>query len=266
MSISTSPTTRITQGDLAPLNARLESLSADAIIRWAVETFGGRLGMLSAFQQAGCLLCHRVRDLGFAGAVDVLFVDTGVNFPETLDTVDRVRREYGFNVRSLHPARTMAEQARDEGVLYLSKDGQERCCHLRKTEPLFQIVGQYDALLGSLNRGAGGKRANVPVVAIDAQLNLLRVHPLFNMTNDELMREVEEKQVIVNPLHAQGYPTVSCNRCTTPVIPGENERAGRWRHLEGAAVYCKINPTDRDGGKDEAVTLDAAVARRILVA
>lgn len=231
--------------------SRLESLSADEIIHWTLDTFPiGKIAVLSAFQKAGCVLCHSIARLGLQSRVDVLFVDTGVNFPETIETVDRYRTEYGLNVIALHPERTMARQTAEEGVLYLSKEGQERCCELRKKDPLKQIRGRYEALLSSLHRSDGGRRAKTPVLAPDIELNLVRIHPLISITEEEIEAYIRQHGVIVNPLHDQGYPTVSCARCTTPVLHGEDERAGRWRHLEHASQYCNINPTDRARGGD----------------
>mgnify|MGYP006291162581 CR=1 FL=1 len=255
----------ITAEDLKPLNEWLENQSPEEILRWADERFGQRLCLLSSFQQAGCAMCHMVASLGLQNDIDVIFVDTGVNFPETIETVERISREYELNVVTLHPKRTMEEQTREEGVLYLSSEGQKRCCGLRKKEPLKQIRGRYDAMLSSLRRGSGGKRASIPPLAIDSELNLFRIHPFLNMTDEELDEYIEKHEVIINPLHAQGFPTISCNRCTTPVLEGEPERAGRWRHLQNEAVYCNINPTDRSGSQErESVDLPADVAKKYL--
>lgn len=257
---------KITAAHLADLNEKLEALPTDEIIKWAHDTFGRRVGILSAMQQAGCALCHQVYRLGLAGELDVIFVDTGVNFPETMDTVERIKRDYRLNVISLHPARTMSQQIAEEGVLYLTPDGQKKCCDLRKKQPLLQVIGKYDALLSSLRRGSGGMRSNVPVLALDMELNLIRIHPLIKMTDEELLAYINQYNVITNPLHDQGYPTVSCNRCTTPVLAGEDDRAGRWRHLENASKYCNINPTDRKRIADTSdfVELSEEIAGRIL--
>jgi phosphoadenosine phosphosulfate reductase len=257
---------RLMPSHLEELNARLEKLSPMEIVKWAADRFGKRLGILSAMQQAGCALCHMAASQGLAGTADVVFVDTGVNFPETMETVERIRGEYKLNVVSLHPARTMAEQIAEEGVLYVTTEGQKKCCDLRKKKPLRQIVGRYDALLSSLRRGSGGMRSDIPVLALDKELNLIRVHPLLKVGDEELDAYIRENKVIVNPLHEQGYPTVSCNRCTTPVLAGEDDRAGRWRHLENAAKYCNINPTDRKRISDgsDFVELSIEVAEKML--
>lgn len=258
--------TKLRLVDLEKVNTKLEELSPEDAIRWAADTFGQPLGLLSAFQKAGCVLCHMVSKLGLQDAVEVVFVDTGVNFQETLDTVNRFRDEYGLTIHTLHPERTMEQQTREEGVLYLSKEGQELCCRYRKKDPLQQIKGRYEGLLSSLHRSSGGKRGNVPSLALDSELDLLRVHPLVKMTGEDIEAYIQEHGVPYNPLHDQGYPTVSCNRCTTPVLNGEPERAGRWRHLENAAVYCNINPTDRSKGGDntEFIELSFQTAEKIL--
>ncbi len=258
----------VTAADLTALNAALERLPAQEILLWARGVFGPRrLAALSAMQKAGCALCHLIARLGLQSEVDVLFVDTGVNFRETYETLERLRGEYGLNILSLRPALTMEEQTRREGVLYLTPEGQKRCCHLRKKEPLLQIRGRYDALLGSLRREEGGRRAAIPALALDEELNLLRIHPLLAWDSARLAAYLAQNNVIVNPLHAQGYPTIGCDRCTTPVLPGEPERAGRWRHLEGAPKYCNINPTDRSAAAETAppvIDLPAELARRLL--
>jgi phosphoadenosine phosphosulfate reductase len=253
---------RLTQPDLADLNRRLESRTPQELIRWARDVFGNRLGCLSAMQQAGTVVCHMISALKFD--LPVLFVDTGVHFQETLDTRDRVAKDYGLRVVSLAPELSMSEQTERYGVLYLTPDGQRQCCDMRKTQPLLSARGQYDALIGSLRRSDGGKRSIAPIVAIDAQMNCVRVNPLVNFTDDQLNAYIAEHQVFTNPLHSQGFTTIGCNRCTTPVLPGEPKRSGRWRHLGPWAAYCGINPTDLDPDKPPAVDLPQKVLERLL--
>jgi phosphoadenosine phosphosulfate reductase len=197
-------------------------------------------------------------------AMPVLFVDTGVLFPETLETRDRLISEYGLDVRTLSPQESMAEQTSRLGVLYLTPEGQKECCELRKSAPLDAVAGEYDALVGSLRRADGGQRGSCPILAVDTRMNCLRINPLVNVSDDEMNDYVDSNSVIVNPLHAQGYSTIGCNRCTTPVLPGEPKRAGRWRHLGPWSVYCGINPTDLDPERSPAVELSQDLIDRIL--
>jgi 3'-phosphoadenosine 5'-phosphosulfate sulfotransferase (PAPS reductase)/FAD synthetase len=91
---------------------------------------------------------------------------------------------------------------------------------MRKNEPLLGIKGQFDAFVGSLRRSEGAQRKKTPILAVDPEMNCLRVNPLANFSDKQLDDYVQEHQVIVNPLHSQGYTTIGCNRCTTPVPRG----------------------------------------------
>jgi phosphoadenosine phosphosulfate reductase len=127
-----------------------------------------------------------------------------------------------------------------------------------------KVRGQYDALIGGLRRGDGEKRSKVPILAVDPNMNALRVNALANFHDHDMEEYIASHNVIINPLHQQGYETIGCNRCTTPVMPGEPKRAGRWRHLGPWALYCGINPTDLDRGASKSIDLPQELIDRIL--
>jgi phosphoadenosine phosphosulfate reductase len=252
---------RLSQADLIPLNRTFDDRSPEDLLRWAKAVFGDRLAALSAMQQAGSVVCHMLSTLKLN--VPVAFVDTGVNFQETLQTRDRLGQEYGLEIVTLHPELSMEAQTAKHGVLYLTPEGQKQCCQMRKIQPLQQLKGKYDCLIGSLRRAEGGRRNHCPILSVDPPMNCVRVNPLANLTDEQMEQYIAEHQVIVNPLHAQGFTTISCNRCTTPVLPNEPKRAGRWRHLGPWSVYCEINPTDVDGGTSIAVDLPQDLVDRL---
>ena len=245
---------RIGTSDLEPLNARFRGAPPLELLRFTRETFGDRAALLSSMQRSGTTLCHLADRAGLS--FDVVFVDTGVLHQETLDTRDRLAASCpNLRVITRTPRLSFARQTADLGLLYLSKEGQERCCDLRKTEPLLPLKGRYDALVGALRRGEGGKRAAVEPFGLDPLLGALRVHPFASTTQEELDGYLDEHpDVVVNPLHSMGFPSIGCFPCTTPVLPDEPERAGRWRHL-ATVQYCGINPVDR-GGDAGTVELD----------
>lgn len=245
---------------VAPLSRKLEDLSPLEVLRVVSGALGRRAGILCSMQRSEAALCHMADRAGLA--LDVVFVDTGVLFPQTLETRDRLAATHpNLRVRTLAPARTFDAQTREEGVLYLTKEGQERCCDLRKSDPLRAIRGEYDVLLAPLRRDEGGKRAGIQLVEVDPDLGLLRVHPFAKLTRAELDAYLAASpDAVVNPLHAMGFPTIGCFPCTTPVRPDEDERAGRWRHLADVA-YCGINPTDRG---DAAPAVDVGEGARAL--
>ncbi len=235
---------RVTQQTLEALNARFASAEPLDILRFAHETFGARAAILSSMQRAGTALCHLADRAGLD--FEVIFIDTGVLHPETLHTRDALAASHPhLRVRTLTPEQTFTEQTAREGLLYLSKEGQERCCELRKSDPLRAIKGQHDALIGALRSDEGGARSRVRAFDLDLDQGALRVHPFANFARERLEAYLAaHRDVIVNPLHFMGFATIGCFPCTTPVRPDEPERAGRWRHLAGVE-YCGINPVDR---------------------
>jgi len=253
---------RITQADLNKAARAFEDRTPQELIRWAASTFGARVAAISAMQQSGSIVSHMISQLQLN--IPVLFVDTGVMFQETLQTRDRIAANYGLTVRTLTPEMSMEEQTSQLGVLYLSAEGQQACCHLRKVEPLLKVRGEFDALIGSLRRADGGRRGDCPILGIDMEMNAIRINPLANFTDEQMQAYLHTNTVIVNPLHQQGFSTIGCNRCTTPVLPGEPKRAGRWRHLGPWSTYCGINPTDVDDGTSTSIELPQDLIDRIL--
>ncbi len=245
---------RVTTKDLDKLNERFAGAPPLDVLRFVHAEFGPRSAILSSMQRAGTVLCHMADRA--AMNFDVLFVDTGLLHPETHQTRELlVKTHPHLNVISLHPERTFARQIAEEGVLYLSREGQERCCDLRKAEPLLQVRGRYDAVIGALRREEGGARSRTKTFQLDPRLGTLRVHPFVLFTKALLDQYVvDHPDCVVNPLHSMGFRTIGCYPCTTPVLPGEGRRAGRWRHLLNVE-YCGINPMDVGLG-DGSIELD----------
>jgi phosphoadenosine phosphosulfate reductase len=248
-------TVRFTRQALASINARFETRSPLEILSFAHATFGDRAAILCGMQRAGTALCH-MADRGGLG-FDVVFVDTGVMHEQTLATRDELAQTHPrLRVVTLAPARTFAQQTREDGLLYLSRGGQERCCDMRKSAPLRGVRGRYDAFMSALRRDEGGARAKINVFELDPEMGALRIHPFIHLAPTDLDQYIAaHSDVVVNPLHAMGFLTIGCFPCTTPVRDDEPERAGRWRHLAGVD-YCGINPTDRAGDDEAFVTLD----------
>ncbi len=253
---------KLTQADLNKRNKDFESRTPQQVMTWAKGVFGDRLAGLSSMQTAGSVVCHMLSNLDVK--IPVLFVDTGVLFTETLQTRDHFVEEYGLEVITLTPEKTMQQQTEEYGVLYLSPEGQAQCCEMRKTEPLMAIADNYDAMISSLRRSDGGQRSSTPILSIDPKMNCVRINPLVTFDNDQMKEYIDTHKVVINPLHAQGFPTIGCYRCTTPVMPNEPKRAGRWRHLGPWSMYCGINPTDVAGANPVSVDLPLELVDRIL--
>jgi len=257
---------RVTEADLEAANAKLARCSPEEMLAWIHAAFGERAAILTSMQRAGAVLCNMAERAGLD--FDVLFVDTGVLHQETLEARDRLASTHGhLRVKTLSPDKSFEDQTRERGLLYLSKEGQEACCALRKSAPLHALAGRYDALVGALRQDEGGRRSAIRPLGLDPEMRALRVHPFASLGREALDAYVAaHPDVVVNRLHLMGFPTIGCFPCTTPVRPDEPERAGRWRHLEGVA-YCGINPTDGepvDGVELPERVIDALDGLRVL--
>lgn len=210
--------------DLAAEAGRsLEGASAEEIIRWAAGTFGPRFCATSSFADA--VLVHLVSRA--APGTDVVFLDTGLHFPETLRVRDRVAATMPVRVRSIRPRLTVGQQDGHFGPRLFSRAPDE-CCALRKVEPLERALSDYDAWAAGLRRDESPTRAGTPVVHFEAGRGKVKVNPLAAWTQADVEAYIARWDVPVNPLLRQGYGSVGCWPCTRRTTAGEDPRSGRW--------------------------------------
>ena len=211
--------------ELAELAASFERLSATEIIEWTVGTFSPHLAMTASMTDSVLIdLATKVNP-----AIEVVFIDTGYHFPETLATVEEVRRHYGLNLRMMTVARQQEE---------LWEADPENCCSAVKVGQLDRALAGKEAWMSGLRRGEATTREQAPIVARDLR-GLIKVNPIANWTSSDVSAYIAANQVIVNPLINQGYPSIGCMPCTTPVADGEDPRAGRWR--DQAKTECGLH-------------------------
>ncbi|WP_433545135.1 phosphoadenylyl-sulfate reductase [Streptomyces sp. CA-294286] len=201
----------------------LEDASALSILTWAATTFGGRFCVTSSMEDA--VVAH-LASRAFPG-VDVVFLDTGYHFPETIGTRDAVDAVMDVNVITLTPRRTVAEQDAEHGPKLYERNP-DLCCALRKVKPLEDGLSGYDAWATGLRRDESLTRANTPVVGWDEKRRKVKVSPIARWTQDDVDAYVAEHGVLTNPLLMDGYASVGCAPCTRRVLAGEDARAGRW--------------------------------------
>ncbi|MFF9201167.1 phosphoadenylyl-sulfate reductase [Streptomyces sp. NPDC014986] len=201
----------------------LEDASAPEILRWAAETFGKRFCVTSSMEDA--VVAH-LASRALPG-VDVLFLDTGYHFPETIGTRDAVEAVMDVNVITLTPRRTVAEQDARYGPKLHERDP-DLCCKLRKVQPLEEGLEGYLAWATGLRRDESPTRAHTPVVGWDEKRRKVKVAPIARWSQEEVEAYVAEHGVLTNPLLMDGYASVGCAPCTRRVLQGEDARAGRW--------------------------------------
>jgi phosphoadenosine phosphosulfate reductase len=203
--------------------AELELAPAELIIEWAVATFGDRFAITSSMADA--VLAHLASRV--APGVDVVFLDTGYHFAETIGTRDAVGATLPVNLVSITPRQSVAEQDASYGKDLFARDP-DLCCALRKVKPLEEALSGYDAWATGLRRDETHHRVIAPVIGWDEKKRKVKVSPLARWTADDVDRYIAEHGVLVNPLQYDGYPSIGCWPCTRRVAPGEDPRSGRW--------------------------------------
>jgi phosphoadenosine phosphosulfate reductase len=203
--------------------AKLDGASAEAVIEWAVEQFGPRFCVTSSM--ADGVLSHVASRV--APGVDVIFLDTGLHFPQTLQVRDEVAAHMPVRVLSIQPVQTVGQQDGTHGPRLFERDP-DACCAMRKVEPLERALADYDAWAAGIRRGETASRANVREVDFEPSRGKIKVAPLARWTDADVAAYIERYDIPVNQLLSQGYGSVGCWPCTRKVKAGEDPRSGRW--------------------------------------
>ena len=207
------------------INQILQNATAHDILRWAATTFGDKLTMATAFGAEGCCLIHMLAEV--APRTRIFNLETGYQFPETLELRERIKNRYGITVEFIQPEMSVQEyEAEHGGPLYTIRPDQ--CCHDRKMVPLRQAVVGYEAWISAIRGDQTADRGRATVVGWDAKFNLVKVNPLLSWNRKQVWKFILDNDIPYNPLHDRGYPSIGCWPCTIPVADGEDERAGRW--------------------------------------
>jgi phosphoadenosine phosphosulfate reductase len=201
----------------------LEGASAEEIIRWATDTFGDRICVTSSMTDA--VIIHLAS--GVKPGIDVVFLDTGYHFAETIGTRDAVQAVYPVTLVNVTPSRTVAEQDAELGPRLFGRNP-DLCCYLRKVEPLERTLKNYDAWISGVRREETTARRSTRPVEWDERREMVKVNPIVSWTSQMVDDYIADNGVLVNPLVYDGYPSIGCATCTLRVEPGADPRSGRW--------------------------------------
>ena len=203
----------------------LEGSTPEEILTWAVETYFPRFTMATGLGPEGCVIISMLAKI--EPRVYVFNLDTGYQFPETLELRQRIAEKYGIVVDLQRPELSVAEYEAVHGGPVYGHDP-DRCCFDRKVAVLHRVAKGFDAWATGIRRDQGPTRASTPIVRWDKKFGLAKISPLAAWTKSDVWGRIVAEGVPYNPLHDQGYPSIGCWPCTRAVTPGEDERAGRW--------------------------------------
>lgn len=210
---------------LEAISAALESASPMEIVGWAVDQFFPKLTMATAFGPEGCVILYLLSKI--EPRTHVFNLDTGYQFPETLQLRDEIARRYGIEVELKRPETTVEQyEALHGGPLY--KSNPDQCCFDRKISVLKQAAVGFNAWMSGIRRDQSPDRNKAAIVGWDKKFGLVKISPLANWTKNEVWKLITDQNIPYNPLHDQGYTSIGCFPCTRAVLFGEDERAGRW--------------------------------------
>jgi phosphoadenosine phosphosulfate reductase len=202
---------------------RLEGAQPLDILRWAAEEFGDGLCIASSMGDA--VLPHLASRA--KPGIPVVFLDTGYHFAETIGMADAVAATLPVTVLRITPRRTVEEQDAAEGPRLFERNP-DRCCALRKVEPLARALAPYTAWAAGIRRDETESRRDIRVVEWDAKRGMVKINPMAGWTEADVRAYIDEHGVLVNPLHYDGYASIGCAPCTHRVAAGDDVRAGRW--------------------------------------
>ncbi len=214
--------------------ADLADASAEDLLRWTDENFGGAYVVASNMQDAVLVeMAAKVRP-----GVDVLFLDTGYHFAETIGTRDAAEAVYDVHVVNVMPELTVPEQDEAHGKDLFARDPAS-CCRMRKVEPLAKALSGYRAWVTGIRRVEAPTRANAPVISFDEAFGLVKINPLAAWSDEQMQDYINTNGILVNPLVDEGYPSIGCKPCTARPEPGSDPRSGRWQGL--AKTECGLH-------------------------
>ena len=211
--------------DLARQSASLESAEPHEIIRFAVERYGNKLTMATAFGPEGCAIIHWLASI--APQTYIFNLDTGYQFQETLQLRDTIANRYGVNVVLEQPETTVAEYERIHGGPLYRTDS-NRCCGDRKIAVIGRVLTRFDAWMSGIRRDQSVDRAAAAIVGWDTKFGVVKISPLANWTKAKVWDLIIRENSPYNPLHDQGYVSIGCFPCTRAITTDDDERAGRW--------------------------------------
>lgn len=204
----------IDPAEIAARAHEFETAPAAKAISWAVERFGSRVTVACSFQD--CVLVDLA--VGVDPDIEVVFLDTGYHFEETLAYVEEVRSLYDLNLRVVGPG--------PEADAWPC--GTERCCELRKVAPLERALEGREAWVTGLKRCDSPTRGDAPVVSWDPARGMVKVNPLATWSDEDVSSYLADHGLPMHPLLTKGYLSIGCAPTTRPVVPGEDPRSGRW--------------------------------------
>ena len=227
-----------------------QALKPQETLRWASEAFPGRAAINTSFQISGVAMIHMAADLGLS--LRYATIDTLRLHPETYDFIDQIKQRYGCSIEVYQPAPVHVQQMVDRFGEYLFFDSvakREYCCQVRKTRPNDELVKTLDCWIAGLRKDQSVFRQENAATAsmtieYGSRRKILKLNPISSWTEEQVWDYTRENEIPVHPLYGKGFASFGCIICSTPIRPGEDKRAGRWRWFNNEDQDAGIDPKE----------------------
>lgn len=239
MATPVQPKTRPTDDELKALSASFESKSPQDLLAHALGQYRSGIILACSFGAEDVVLLDMIQKIN--PRTKLFYLDTDFLFAETHAVKTRLIERYSLapdQVIQVKSLLTPEQQAAQHGEALWSRNP-DQCCHLRKIEPLERILSGYAAWITGIRRDQAPTRANAGLVEWDQKFNLVKFNPLAKWTSDDVWAYIKVHEVPYNELHDRHYPSIGCTHCTSPVMPGEDPRSGRWKNF--AKTECGLH-------------------------
>ena len=227
--------------ELKRVSDAFESKQPQDLLTEAIRRYAPKLVVACSFGAEDVVLVDMVHRID--PAIPLFYLDTDFLFPETYATRDRIIEQYALKpaqVIQVKSLLTPEQQAAQYGQALWSTEP-DRCCQLRKVEPLTRVLEGFDAWITGIRRDQSPTRANAGLIEWDSKFRLVKVNPLARWTWADVWTYIKVYEVPYNPLHDKNYPSIGCTHCTAPVAPGDDPRAGRWKNF--TKTECGLHKT-----------------------
>ncbi len=207
----------------------MESKSPEDVLKWALDTYGKKVGLSCSFGPEDVVLVDMLAKI--TKKPKIFTLDTGRLNPETYDVMDAVRQKYNIKIDVMFPKTpTIQKMVKAKGLnlFYDSIENRKMCCQVRKIEPLNRALSKLNAWVTGLRRQQSVTRTTMKKVEWDESHKIVKINPLIDWTREQVWDYIKKNNIPYNKLHDAGYPSIGCAPCTRAIKPGEDERAGRW--------------------------------------
>lgn len=235
---------RFDAAQVEQLALEFEKKSAHEVLKWALDTFGLKIGLASSFGAEDVVVIDLMTRID-KDKTKVFTLDTGRLNQETYDVMDDIRARYGIKIDVYFPDQAEVEEmVRNKGMnlMYESVQNRKLCCEIRKVHPLNRALKELDGWITGLRRDQAATRADTKKIEIDAAHGgIIKLNPIADWTSDQVWDHIRKNNIPYNKLHDIGYPSIGCEPCTRAIKPGEDPRAGRWWWEDAAYKECGLH-------------------------